>query len=295
MEIMRAFSIYESLFLRSDTPLHLLIFSKTLATTHLEMNHILADNSETQTREFDVASSHQVIAPCLPSSPSPRSSTAQPGGPSTPKRPIQTSVHTPAVVKVTSGSSYRAETQTDAKRNAVISGLPKMIPEVPLNDYFAFVLPPLPRSLEGELDTIVQSLKASGLITTKERWQSFPTDPKKSTKNETVVFKGLKTIFDAVIAAAINLDKSLEQNFELFVEPNTVPFSQRDSKSRPDGFIQEKEQKGKREQHKHAWPDLAHPQEFKLGESQSGADDVGYDLVFIAHLTIPPGRCQNYI
>lgn len=169
-----------------------------------------------------------------------------------------------------------------------------MIPEVPLNDYFAFVLPLVPKSLEGKLDTIVQSLKASGLITTKGRWQSFPTDPKNSKKNETVVFKGLKTIFDAVVAAAIKLDKSLEQNFELFVEPNTVPFSQRNSKSRPDGFIQGKEQKAQ-QRHKHAWPDLAHPQEYKLGESQSGADDVRYHPLIVAHLIILPGCCQNCV
>ena len=152
-----------------------------------------------------------------------------------------------------------------------------MIPEISLDDYFTHILPPLTELLEGKVDLIVQSLKDSGVITAKGRWKSFPADPKNQ-KKETVVFKKLSNIFDAVIAAAKNLDGELEQTFELFVEPNTVPNHPRGGKSRPDGFVKEKAREdvgGKqKEESTHAWFDIAHPQEFKLNESPSGVDDV---------------------
>ncbi|KAE9389531.1 hypothetical protein BT96DRAFT_834726 [Gymnopus androsaceus JB14] len=158
-----------------------------------------------------------------------------------------------------------------------------MIPEISLEDYFTHILPPLPESLEGKVDLIVQILKDSGVITAKGRWKSFPADPKNQ-KKETVVFKKLSSIFDAVIAAAKNLDEELEQTFELFVEPNTVPDHPRGGKSRPDGFVKERARQdgegGQKEEPPHAWFDIAHPQEFKLNESPSGVDDDAGKVVY---------------
>ncbi|KAE9389222.1 hypothetical protein BT96DRAFT_835212 [Gymnopus androsaceus JB14] len=158
-----------------------------------------------------------------------------------------------------------------------------MIPEVSLEDYFTHILLPLPESLVGKLDLIVQILKDSGVITAKGRWKSFPADPKNQ-KKETVVFKKLSNIFDAVIAVGKNLDGELEQTFELFVEPNTVPDHPHGGKSRPDGFVKQKARRDgeveQKEEPPHAWFDIAHPQEFKLNESPSGVDDDASKVVY---------------
>ncbi|KAE9396579.1 hypothetical protein BT96DRAFT_922045, partial [Gymnopus androsaceus JB14] len=248
----------------------------------IQPNFAMNDPRSHGKREFDVAPADQVTAP-LPSSQPPPSSAAAPSTPKRSTQPSQTSSHTPAVGKITSGSSYRAVTNTEAKRNAVISSLPAMIPEISLDEYFTHILPPLPESLEGKVDLIMQILKDSGVITAKGRWKSFLADPKNQ-KKETVVFKKLSNIFDAVIAAAKNLDGELEQTFELFVEPNTAPDHPRGGKSRPDGFVKQKARRDgegeQKEEPPHAWFDIAHPQEFKLNESPSGVDDDASKVVY---------------
>ncbi|KAJ3985486.1 hypothetical protein F5890DRAFT_1409428 [Lentinula detonsa] len=71
----------------------------------------------------------------------------------------------------------------------------------------------------------------------KDRWAAFPVDPAKATDQESAVFQGLTTIFDAVTAAAKQIDSSLEQIFGLIVNGNVAMYSDRGAtSSRPDGF-----------------------------------------------------------
>ncbi|KAE9399811.1 hypothetical protein BT96DRAFT_1019280 [Gymnopus androsaceus JB14] len=150
-----------------------------------------------------------------------------------------------------------------------------MIPEISLDDYFTHILPPLPESLNGKVDAIVQNLKDSGVITPRGRWKGFPRNPKAFEK-KTVVFKKLSEIFDA-----------------FFVEPNIVSHHQRGDKSRPDGFVKEKNTEGKlKVEPTHAWVDLAHPQEFKLEDDPSGVDNDASKVVYSMHqiLALDPRR-----
>ncbi|KAJ3733073.1 hypothetical protein DFJ43DRAFT_276921 [Lentinula guzmanii] len=158
---------------------------------------------------------------------------------STPPPPTSVqSPETPARSKTALSSTFRTDPKLQNKRNELVSGLPKMIGEMSVGEYFEHVLPPLPSGLEHRVGEVCHILNENGTYNTSaHRWTQFPQDPGAQSSHETQVFLPLANIFDAIVQAAQRLEPDLEPNFRLVVEGNATPFSEPGGDSRPDGFL----------------------------------------------------------
>ncbi|KAJ3742824.1 hypothetical protein DFH05DRAFT_1421802 [Lentinula detonsa] len=194
--------------------------------------------------------------------------------------------------------------------------VPKMIPEISLQDHLDYIWPPLPQSLKNKVDTIMKILEDNGTIDVfKDCWAAFPVDPAKATDQESAVFQGLTTIFDAVTAAAKQIDSSLEQIFGLIVNSNVAMYSDRGATSSgPDGFNklymklpEEQEHPEKHNQTadiamgrkppnnvRHFVHDLANPNQFKLGDTQKDEDDDFAKLVYDMEQILALDPCRRF-
>ncbi|KAF9069414.1 hypothetical protein BDP27DRAFT_726280 [Rhodocollybia butyracea] len=170
-----------------------------------------------------------------------------------------------------------------------------MIPEIPLNAYLQHISPPLPSSLELKLSKIMEVLETNGTVA-RNRWAAFAVDPIKARKKEAVVYKGLATIFNAVVSAAQDADHTLEQTFGFVVDPHATVISDRGSCSRPDAFqmlyskfreaVRSDEQSAAFElplpepKGPHPIYDFCNPHEFKLNPRDTDKDvsQVVYDM-----------------
>ncbi|KAJ3985041.1 hypothetical protein F5890DRAFT_1216334 [Lentinula detonsa] len=188
-----------------------------------------------------------------------------------------------------------------------------MISEVSLQDYLDYIWPPLPHSLKNHVDSVVKILEDSGTIhVPNDRWAAFPVDPAKATEREGVVFQGLTTIFDAVVAASKQVDLSLEQTFSLIVNGNVAMYSDRGASSRPDGFnklyskTQGEQQQGDeatgelntrakpQKNVRHFVHDLANPNQYKLGDAQNDEDDDFAKLVYDMEQILALDPCRRF-
>ncbi|KAJ3995815.1 hypothetical protein F5050DRAFT_1824001 [Lentinula boryana] len=205
---------------------------KTLSRSHLRDGYI------TLTKNDDHDPTQQ-----LPQHPESSSAQAQP-----------ISFHTPAKeIKAAASGTFRSASNVEERRTIIVSrDVPKMIPEISLQDHLFHVWPPVPRSLGGQVDNILKILEDNGTIDIpNDRSVAFPADPAQATGQEGAVFQGLTTIFNAVIAAAQQIDSSLEHTFDFIVNGNVAMYSDRGVSSRPDGFNKvytKTREKGKSEQ-----------------------------------------------
>ncbi|KAJ3792628.1 hypothetical protein GGU11DRAFT_812417 [Lentinula aff. detonsa] len=169
-------------------------------------------------------------------------------------------------------------------RRTISRDVPKMIPEISLQDYLDHVWPSLPQSLGNQVDSILRILEDNATIDVpNDRWVAFPVDPANANREEGEVFQGLTTIFNAVTAAAKQIDSSLEQTFSLIIEGNVAMYSDRGASSRPDGFNTKDQKQTERKEagdiskaknKRYSVYDLANPHQFKLRDRQNDEDDI---------------------
>ncbi|KAJ3871744.1 hypothetical protein F5051DRAFT_184280 [Lentinula edodes] len=112
--------------------------------------------------------------------------------------------------------------------------LKEQVPEVPLDWYFKYILPPLP----GGIDTkkIVASLKKSKAIKNNS-WADIPEHPRDDSRHEDDVYAGLENVFERIVDAAKTQIPGLEQKFALKLSPHAKATSERDSTTMPDGHF----------------------------------------------------------
>ncbi|KAJ3742372.1 hypothetical protein DFH05DRAFT_1461485 [Lentinula detonsa] len=182
-----------------------------------------------------------------------------------------------------------------------------MIPEISLQDHLFHVWPPVPQSLGGQVDNILKILEDNGTIDIpNDRWVAFPVDPAQATGQEDAVFQGLTTIFNAVIAAAQQIDSSLEHTFDFIVNGNVAIWIQQG--------IHETREKGKSEQkqvgtgdvvtqnaggkppknERYLVYDLANPHQFKLGDAEKDENDDFAKLVYDMEQILALDPCRRF-
>ncbi|KAJ3837508.1 hypothetical protein F5878DRAFT_710762 [Lentinula raphanica] len=145
--------------------------------------------------------------------------------------------HTPAKPKASHSSKFRNAPGVEEKRQVIVKlDVPKMIPEVPVDDFFHSILPPLPRSSKGDLvEEVIAKLKENDTIK-NDRWVAFEVDPREHSEKEPQAFKGLTDIWNDVISAAKKVDGSLEQTLGLVVSGHVYIHSDQSRLCQPDAF-----------------------------------------------------------
>ncbi|KAJ3771873.1 hypothetical protein FB446DRAFT_845958 [Lentinula raphanica] len=146
--------------------------------------------------------------------------------------------HTPAKTKVAISNEFRNADGVEEKRQLIVkSDMPSTIPEVPVEDFFHYILPPLPRSQGDIVGEVLAKLEANGTIDKgNNRWSAFRDDPRKHSENEPQAFQGLTHIWKKVISAAKEVDGSLEQTLGLVVNGHAYIHSDRVQLCQPDAF-----------------------------------------------------------
>ncbi|KAJ3966400.1 hypothetical protein EV361DRAFT_571439 [Lentinula raphanica] len=111
---------------------------------------------------------------------------------------------------------------------------------VPLQDFFDYIMPPPPKSLMHKEDVkrLIKILEETGTIDVDhDRWSAFPVGSPAMTNNrESAVFQSLTSIWNDVVAAAKQIDSSLEETFGLVVNGSYPVYSDRGVSSRPHAF-----------------------------------------------------------
>ncbi|KAJ3754981.1 hypothetical protein EV360DRAFT_86339 [Lentinula raphanica] len=193
-------------------------------------------------------------------------------------------------VKAAVSPEFRAASKVETRRKLILeSDVPKMIPEIPWQDYFDRILPPLPKQLEGKVEDVLQRLEANGTIL-RDRWKAFPVDPALANETEQTVFHRLTQVYDAVVDAATQIDNALRPTFGLVVNGNVAMQSDRGTSSRPDAFLKlypdlasqssrvlrnstNLQRSRQLENGPHYVYDIANPQQFKLNDDTDDTDD----------------------
>ncbi|KAJ4477466.1 hypothetical protein J3R30DRAFT_3683174 [Lentinula aciculospora] len=140
------------------------------------------------------------------------------------------SEESPLRIRTLDSSNYRLG-GTNARRQVVMSELNEQVPEVPLDWYFKYILPPLPDGINTE--RIVNSLKQSKVIK-NNKWVGIPEEPRLDKRHEDKVYAGFENVFEEIIAAAKTQKPDLEQQFTLNLTPDKNVTSERDSSTKPD-------------------------------------------------------------
>ncbi|KAJ4477428.1 hypothetical protein J3R30DRAFT_3703820 [Lentinula aciculospora] len=139
----------------------------------------------------------------------------------------------PLRIRTLDSSNYRLG-GTNARRQVVMSELDEQVPEVPLDWYFKYILPPLPDGINTEM--IVNSLKQSKVIK-NNKWVGIPEEPRLDKRHEDKVYAGFENVFEEIIAAAKTQKPDLEQQFALKLTPEKNVTSERDSSTKPDAHF----------------------------------------------------------
>ncbi|KAJ3718700.1 hypothetical protein C8R42DRAFT_125223, partial [Lentinula raphanica] len=146
--------------------------------------------------------------------------------------------HTPAKTKAAISNEFCNASGVEEKRQLIVkSDMPSTIPEVPVEDFFHYILPPLPRSQGDLVGEVLAKLEANGTIDKgNNRWSAFRDDPRKHSENEPQAFQGLTHIWKKVISAAKEVDGSLEQTLGLVVNGHAYIHSDQVQLCQPDAF-----------------------------------------------------------
>ncbi|KAJ3768088.1 hypothetical protein FB446DRAFT_818059 [Lentinula raphanica] len=117
--------------------------------------------------------------------------------------------------------------------------MPEQIFEIPVEDFFDSILPPLPRSQGDFIGEVIAKLEENDTIDKdNNRWSAFDVDPQEHSENEAKAFHGLTRIWKNVISAAKEVDGSLEQTFQLVISGHVHIHSDQDRLCQPDAFIE---------------------------------------------------------
>ncbi|KAJ3753782.1 hypothetical protein EV360DRAFT_87460 [Lentinula raphanica] len=200
-----------------------------------------ADNSANESETFDENAEYGQVTETRFRTPSPPNLPPQPPSSST-SHPTSFSyrpnaAHTPAKPKASLSSNFRNASGVEEKRQVIVKlDVPEMIPEVPVEDFFHSILPPLPRSSKGDLvEEVIAKLEENDTIK-NNRWAAFREDPREHSEKEPQAFQGLTHIWNAVISAAKEVDGSLEQTLGLVVNGHAYIHSDQVQLCQPDAF-----------------------------------------------------------
>ena len=197
--------------------------------------------------------------------------------PTTPERPrhaVQPSADTPVARKQTP-SVHGSQFSIDATRGAVVHDFGRSIPQVSVQYFKESILPPLPDNVDTA--KVVAALKASGDITSSNRWKAFPQDPKLC-KKEAETFNQLGEVVTAMMKkSGINAESA---TVKYTSKPYNTPHCDYVTKdSKPDAFMLLRKRvptqlaNGKTRKGEH-WRDICCPAEFKLNDSDDDLADV---------------------
>ncbi|KAJ3718723.1 hypothetical protein C8R42DRAFT_643802 [Lentinula raphanica] len=115
--------------------------------------------------------------------------------------------------------------------------MPEQIFEVPLEDFFHSILPPLPRSQGDLIAEVMAKLEENDTIDKdNNRWSAFDVDPQEHSENDAKAFHGLTRIWKNVVSAAKEVDGSLEQTFRLVISGHVYIHSDQGRLCQPDAF-----------------------------------------------------------
>ncbi|KAJ3830484.1 hypothetical protein F5880DRAFT_786438 [Lentinula raphanica] len=184
-----------------------------------------------------------------------------------------------------------------------------MIPKIPLQDYFDYVLPPLPAKLVDKFECIIQTLENNEAIRCN-RWV-FPVDSALDDEDEHTISHRLREFYNAVVNAAQDIDDSLEPTFGLVVNGNNPVYSDRGVSSRPNAFLKlnpklaSQSSEGLRyapvaqrtqrvENGEDFVYDIANPQQFKLKEGMNDTDDDVAKLVYDMEQILALDPCRRF-
>ena len=172
----------------------------------------------------------------------------------------------------------------DLSFEAVLNNLGLTIPEVPVQFFKDYLLPPLPDNVDTA--EVVASLRCSGDITTSNRWKAFPTDPRLC-EDEAATFQRLEEVVEA-ISKKSGLDSNrLTVKYE--GKTNDNPHcGYVHGNNKPDAFmvfcsrVPTEQEDGSAHRSYH-WRDICCPAEFRLDDRDEDLADVS-DLAAL-HLT----------
>ncbi|KAJ3715582.1 hypothetical protein DFJ43DRAFT_845273 [Lentinula guzmanii] len=159
---------------------------------------------------------------------------------------------------------------------------------------------PVPQSLGGQVDNILKILEDNGTIDIpNDRWVAFPVDPAQATGQEDAVFhwQGLTTIFNAVIAAAQQIDSSLEHTFDFIVNGihETREKGKSEQKQVGTGDVVTQNAGGKPPKNeRYLVYDLANPHQFKLGDAEKDENDDFAKLVYDMEQILALDPCRRF-
>ncbi|KAJ3762230.1 hypothetical protein EV360DRAFT_67243 [Lentinula raphanica] len=196
--------------------------------------------------------------------PSPPNLPPQPSASSSSSRPTSffhhpDSSHTPAKAKAAISSGFCHAPGIEEKRQLIVkSDMSDMIPEVPVEDFFHSILPPLLHSQEELIGKVIAKLEGNGTIDKdNDCWSAFREDPCKHSEHGSQAFQGLTLMWERVISAAKEVDGSLEQTFKLIVSGHVYIHSDQTRLCQPDAFNK------KMPEERHFVYDIANPYQFK--------------------------------
>jgi hypothetical protein len=116
------------------------------------------------------------------------------------------------------------------------------------------------------------------------RWLGFASDPAETAGNESEVFKPLQNIINGIL----NL---VDENQLLAVcDGNATPYSSRDDRSRPDGWLKMSKSRiphppsGVSDEPDPRWDDIVCPLEFKKSSDSRGIEDVRFVRINFGYL-----------
>jgi hypothetical protein len=158
-------------------------------------------------------------------------------------------------------------------RFAVLEDLGSSIPEVPLQDFMKFLVPPQP---QFDVVATINTLKSDIILSASGRWTVFDNEPKDQRAAGNDVFKPITNIFKKVVDAIIkHSDTDLTGDCSLinFLQnPNSTPKSEdRHNSSRHDGYMLVKDRLDKRAV---SWADVVLSCEYKKQGGDEQLDDV---------------------
>jgi hypothetical protein len=180
--------------------------------------------------------------------------------------------------KVHSSHSYQNGLLDDS-RLAVLEDLGSRIPEITLQSFMDFLVPPQP---DFDIRATMETLKSDpeGILAGSDGWTAFEKKPKDQIGKEDAIFKPMSNIFRKVVAAVIknspsNLtDKNCSIDF--LQNPTMAPKSaERHNASRPDGYMLVKDRS---QLETVSWADIVLSCEYKRKEGDEDLDDVTMHL-----------------
>lgn len=165
----------------------------------------------------------------------------------------------------------------EEKRSYVRGEVRCCIPEISVDSFVKYLLPPLRSGVDVE--GAVSCLKRDGLVTPSHQWKVFETPPDKGKESEGMMLAPLADIYRSLTEHASRQANTIP-TFTLSLQSNGPVGSHRTKTAVPCGYfiLREAEKRAQRATDKRGkvrwWYDIALAMEFKKGKSAEDRDDV---------------------